>query len=826
MPRHKLLFLFVWLFVPFLGLTDEAESPADSLQKLLASARNAHSKAYYLNKIAGTYLRSDPEQAERYNTLALSEITDQKDTVYLQALYTKALIHADKQENDSVIYYQQYIIDNLHEHNNPLRADAYNERGLAYEAKGNYRDALISYIQALKIHEENRNVKGIINENLNMGLLYQYQRKYNLAENYFNKALHLSEQLQYKAGVAAAYNNMGINYQEQGKNQKALSCFIQVLSYDILSGDSIQIGDSYNNIGVVHLDLKEYEMAERYFLKSLTYKSRNKDFEGYANTCNNLAETYVYLNPAKALHWLDKAEQIATEKNFPTIMVETYRVYNLFYEYHHDYKPAYEYYKKYKELNDSIESDAMNIQIEQIQKQYEVEKKNKEIAQKNAEIEKQQLIEKVYRVLFVLALILGTYLAVLLIRNKKLTSQLQQHQAKIIQQNVELIRRNAETNKARDAAEEAAKAKSQFLSVMSHEIRTPLNAIVGVANLLDQSSPKEDQLENIKVLKLSTDHLMALINDILDLNKIDAGKMQMEEVEFDLHKLLHNIYDLYLLKAREKNINLILDKDAALPRYFIGDSLRLSQVLTNLVNNAIKFTTKGSVVMSVSVYDFTGSSRASILFSIKDTGIGIAPSNLDLVFESFMQAEFNTTRRYGGTGLGLSISKKILNMFGSDLKVKSEPDKGSEFYFIIDLEFITMHQNTHSPKEPTSDDLRKMEEKKILVAEDNPVNVFVLKQFLNKWGLIVDVVTNGLDAYNKCLSNHYDLILMDIHMPVMDGFEAAGRIRKINAKVPVIAITATRADDMQQRIREAGMNDYVTKPFQPDELIEKISGLL
>jgi len=394
------------------------------------------------------------------------------------------------------------------------------------------------------------------------------------------------------------------------------------------------------------------------------------------------------------------------------------------------------------------------------------------------------------------------------------------HIISFLQERIEKAKElEVELIQSKDIAEKAAMAKSQFLSVMSHEIRTPMNAVIGFTHLLIHQDPKPEQMEFLNFLKFSAENLLVLINDILDFNKIEAGKIEFETVDFSVKDLISNIRLALLQKANEKNIKIKLMLDQDLPNAVLGDPVRLGQILTNLISNAVKFTPSGKVTITATL-SRGDKEYSTIDFEVADTGIGIQPDKLDYIFDSFSQASSDTTRKFGGSGLGLTITKRLLQLLGSEF------GKGSVFTFSLTFKNSSKHINNGISNDEFYS-LQSLKGTKLLIAEDNQINVILAKEFMKQWDVECDVAENGEIALMLVKTNNYDMVLMDLQMPEMDGYQTTTAIRNLPGNkyrdLPIIALTASAMLDIQDKAFTVGMNDYVSKPFNPNELHRKIA---
>lgn len=378
-----------------------------------------------------------------------------------------------------------------------------------------------------------------------------------------------------------------------------------------------------------------------------------------------------------------------------------------------------------------------------------------------------------------------------------------------------------ELNKAKEKAEKMSQSKGEFLANMSHEIRTPMNGVIGTLQLLEDTELSNEQKEFVEIAHRSADALLAILNDILDLSKIEAGKLSFESLVFDIKQVVNDIVILHSLKAEQQGVSLVQHADEKLPNFLMGDPMRIRQVIVNLVSNALKFTKHGEVKISIDVVNKDIDS-VDLRVTVADTGIGIPQAAQDTLFDAFTQADGSTTRKYGGTGLGLAIVSQLVDMMGGSLGMESIEGKGSSFWFTANLQVTAAVPYAVVATIDGNEDLKL--DAKILMVEDNPINQMVAQKMLEKIGLKATIANNGIEALQCLDQQSFDLVLMDCQMPEMDGFDATREIRKLDIKaldqkhLPVVAMTANVMSGDRERCLEVGMDDYIGKPVQRDQL--------
>jgi signal transduction histidine kinase/ActR/RegA family two-component response regulator len=692
--------------------------------------------------------------------------------------------------------------------------------------------------------------------NFALGEWFTIKQKYPKALTYLLESLRISEELQLiDISYARTAEKLGGIHAQIGNYKEAEKYINKSLEIAYKQKDTFQLGSTYVGKSKLMIRLKDEVKAQRYIDSALyvmknvkhcepcynfakTINAGNKNLsKNYAGALAELKEVETFYNgegkgqKPEPIFFTEKARAYLGLKKYDSAIItinsvkvekqkynkdvsDNYELLSKAYEGIGDYNNALKNYKLYVQTEDTLavwrnSSEVTRLELENQFTQQQLKSK----LDFQSQINKQKATRNWIIILGISALLLALGLYAKL-RYTRRTQKLLQHKNEIIK---------AEKEKA----EASEKAKHQFLANMSHEIRTPMNAIKGMTDILIRRNPQEDQKEYLEGIKQSSDSLLVIINDILDISKIEASKVELEHETFSVNELVNNVHTIMHFKAEEKRLELIKEMPAE-ELNVKGDATRLRQILINLIGNAIKFTEKGLVtttIQSEKVQD-----KLNLHFTVSDTGIGIDKDRMSKIFESFEQAYSDTSRKFGGTGLGLSISKKLVELHNGSIWVESEKGKGSQFHFTIPYAIAQTKVAVVPTEDINVNTATGLKGIRILLVEDNAFNVVVAQEELEDAidGVYVAVAENGLIAVEQLKSADFDVILMDVQMPVMNGFEATKAIRNLDsekAHTPIIAMTANVLKEEVDLCYQAGMNDFIGKPFDTKELLNKIYNL-
>ncbi|MEM7185072.1 MAG: response regulator [Bacteroidota bacterium] len=574
--------------------------------------------------------------------------------------------------------------------------------------------------------------------------------------------------------------------------------------------------------GVLEEKRGNYRNSINYFDAAAPMFRANDETYLEAYSYLNKANAYLYLNngrPAENLVQskaaLEKATGLIDQKPFAKLKVELHRIAANIAMRENNFEEASKQMTLYTAKNDSLQRVFINAISTGIAVNSDVGSLQDIIETQKGDLQKQLRsinFGKMTTGLSIALIVILSLLTLSLYKNNNLRAKA----------NELLQDKNSELQLAKEKAEKASLAKAQFLSTITHELRTPLYAVTGLTHLLLEEDPKPHQKEHLNSLKFSGEYLLSLINNILDLNKLEANKVEIEKTAFSLKKRANDVLIALKKSADDRNNNLHFEFDETIPSKLLGDPLKLSQILINLIGNSLKFTQNGDIHVRIKKLAENGD-RTSIRFEIEDNGVGISRKKQKSIFETFSQASLQINRKFGGTGLGLSIVKNLLELMGSKIHLESQLGKGSKFWFDVSFAISEEVNETTNPNNIIYDvDYVALENKDILVVEDNKINQMITKKILEKNKMKCLVADNGSDAVALVKQHHFDVVLMDIHMPGISGIEATQEIRKFNKELPIIALTAVTIDENLDDFYRAGFNEIIPKPFKTEEFFEKI----
>ncbi len=680
--------------------------------------------------------------------------------------------------------------------------------------RGQLEQALSNAVVANELAIQNQNRRYRSSTHMVLSKLYRELGDLKQAKEQILQAIQIQSKDNNENGLACAYTIFGSIATRQKDYETANQVLEEALALSKKNDLKDQIGPVKLNFGLLALERSFPEKAIIYFNQGLPLIEANEQHYFKAKLYTNKAKAQLALNKTEeALKTTDLAMQIGKDKRYPEIQSNCYELYSQIYEKKNDYLSSLNNLKAHQEIKNSLFNVNKEIIAQEAGAKLNLDENNVLIEELTEENIQQQKSLKLGRLTTILSIALITILSLLtlsLYKNNNLRARA----------NELLQNKNTELILAKENAERASEAKVQFLSTITHELRTPLYAVTGLTHLLLEESPTPNQKEHLNSLKFSGEYLLSLINNILDLNKLEANKVEVENTSFNLKKRINDVLIALNKSAKDRNNNLHYEFDDSIPQKLKGDPLKISQILINLIGNSIKFTQNGDIWIRVKLLQQIDK-KVFLNFEIEDNGVGISEKKQLSIFENFTQGSVQINRKFGGTGLGLSIVKNLLSLLDSEIKLESELGKGSKFLFDLKFE-IFEDKSTDYTEEAKKIDYSVMNDKHILVVEDNKINQLITRKILEKNNIICDVADNGDIAVNKTKEKSFDLILMDIHMPGISGIEATRQIREFNTEIPIIALTAVTLDDNLDEFYDNGFNDIIPKPYKTEEFFTKL----
>jgi signal transduction histidine kinase/CheY-like chemotaxis protein/Tfp pilus assembly protein PilF len=715
-------------------------------------------------------------------------------------------------------------------------ASAYMGIGEVYQSIANNDKALEFQNNALKLFEEIGSPKNIAQCYLNIGMILYDMKDFELARENFLKSIEINKQIGYTKGTAIGYRKLGNSFIMENNFESSLTNYTKSLNLQTKIGNLKGIASCYTNIGLVHLKRKRLDIAENYFNKAIEINRGINNLKGVSVTYNNLAELYrIKKQPNKAIQYLLKSYDIASKMELKSLKAESSKSLSEIYASQNEYEQALHYHQLYFELYNQLYNAQMENRIGWIQMQNEREKRvtlekyfAKEKAIEKEKLKKQSLINSFLMAIVVLILLSITLIYRLYVTvkkaNKKLTIEVaERKKAESLladnHRNLEgLVKtRTLELIKAKEKAELSDRLKTAFLANMSHEIRTPMNAIIGFSKLLRMTDSLDKQENYVNIINKNGQVLLTLVNDIIDISMIESKQLKIQKSNFFIFPLLEelkSIFDEQKNYSKKEDIKFsILNNDTPSDLSLYSDPVRIKQILINLLRNALKFTNSGEINFGVELLE------NKLRFFVTDSGIGIPYEDQSLIYERFRQASNNTVE-YGGTGLGLTISKSLVELLGGKLWFTSKPNIGSQFYVDIPIQTTLNRGLTESTKSTLNIDFSG---KKILVAEDTTSSFLYIQEVLRKTNAEIIWSKNGVETMEQFSSNQFDLVLMDIQLPKIDGYEVSLKMKEHKPNIPIIIQTAFSNHAQQKEQLKYRFDAFIEKPYTQNELLQIIS---
>lgn len=674
---------------------------------------------------------------------------------------------------DAIKYIQKAIDYSKATKNNEKLYDCYYFLGSLHLENNNFNDAIVNLIKCSNYYEVNKiSSSKVAKINYALGTLYLEKRKFTIAKMYFDKAYSIYNKINSNKAFPLLELQKGLTLKASNKLEEAIIVFKKIANSN-KDAETSKVEAIYQLSKIYYIQ-EDYQKALEYSKNALEIVENNSVGISKKKILNNLI--------------------LISEKL-------------------EDYKLSNYYLKEFLTLNE-IKNNSSQANTELLINKKEHDNQLEIVEKLEKEKNDQMKSIRFSRLISIMSIVLIAILSLLsfsLYKNNKIRT----FTYKLLQA------KNKELTEQKEKAEFASKARSEFLSTVSHELRTPLNAINGITYLLLQEKPKTSQLNYLKSLEFSGNYLLSFINDILEINRLESSNVHIEKIKFNLVELVKNINQSFSGFISKNNIDFKLDLDIKGNENLIGDPTKLSQILINLINNSIKFTKNGHVSLRIKTVS-ENDNKITLKFEVEDNGIGIPEDKIENIFDSFSQGSVEINRTYGGTGLGLSIVKKIIELLGSKIHLESKVNEGTKFYFNLDFEKSDL-KTISSIEASQVISHENLKGKTVLLVEDNKINQMITKKMVENKGMICTIIDNGEDSIVAMQENKFDIVLMDVHLPGINGTEATAEIRKFDKTTPIVALTAISLNENREMLLSFGMNDVVTKPFAPEHFYNVIS---
>ena len=696
------------------------------------------------------------------------------------------------------------------------------EQGVLFLDQNNYHEALLTLNQAAQGAAQAQDDVARASILLSLARLHYKIYNFDHAALQVHNAIELLRNESAPDLIAQAQTLLGFIYTENGKWEEA-EIFLH-LADQYYSNNGISDARALVLLGYGALSIKQKVFGEAInYLEAAKISLNNQQkIKDLARCALLLAEVYIKIDPDQLPNALNKArlalaqaKSIGQETELESIEIEALRLESYIALRENKFNDAEEFLMRFEQKNDSLHQYYLNTILKTSSDNGDLASLNEIIDQQKSDLDRQQRsisFSKITTGLSIALIVILSLLTLSLYKNNNLRAKA----------NILLQDKNNELQVAKERAEKASMVKAEFLSTITHELRTPMYAVTGLTHLLLEENPKPEQKEHLRSLQFSGEYLLNLINNILDLNKLEANKVEIEKTTFNLKRRLNDVLIALNKSAVNRKNNLRLEYDDEIPDKLEGDSVKLSQILINLIGNSLKFTQNGDVIVRVKKLG-DKNNKITLHFEIEDNGVGISKKKQKSIFESFSQASLQINRKFGGTGLGLSIVKSLLELMGSRIQLESQLGKGSKFWFDLVLDISAQGATEEdNAKQLNESEYSSLENRHILVVEDNKINQMITRKILEKRNIICQVADNGMDAIKMVETNDFDVVLMDIHMPGISGIEATQEIRKFKPDLPIIALTAVTIEENIDEFFRAGFSEIIPKPFKTEEFFEKI----